>query len=79
MFTLMSLWLRPYWDLVEYHVTLRYEDGGGAEPVHLVKTGTMDCGFDTTPEAILAHLGRGLVQQAMDTGLDQPVPDLGTR
>jgi hypothetical protein len=63
MLTLCSLWFRPYWDLVEYHVTLRYEDGPGVEPIHVVKTGTLDAGTDTTAEAILLHLSAVLVQQ----------------
>jgi hypothetical protein len=60
MFTFMSLWARPYWDLMEYRVTLRYEDGSGAEPVHLLKEGTIEVGADSTPEEMLLHLARVL-------------------
>lgn len=68
MFTFISLWARPYWDLVEYSVTLRWQDDGDSEPVFLTKDGTLQVPGDSTPEEILLHLAEALRRQAVAAG-----------
>lgn len=63
MFTFLTLWFRPYWDNVEYHATLRYEQGDGTPPVHLSREGTIGVPGDSTPEQMLLFLAKLLVQQ----------------
>lgn len=73
LFTHITLWARPYWDLLEYHVSLRYEGGDGAEPVHLVKEGTLDVGADRTPEEMLLHLARFLQVGQISPSLERDI------
>ena len=65
-FTLISVWLKPYWDLCDYHVSLRYEDAGGGSPVTITKEGTLALPGDYAPEDALLALGRLLVQQGAE-------------
>ena len=69
-----TLWLKPYWDLVEYQVSLRYVDGCGGEPVWIQKEGTLHVGPDTGPDQILLALARHLEDEAARPDLQRNVP-----
>jgi exopolysaccharide biosynthesis protein len=76
-FTFMHLWARPYWDLVDYHVLLRWQDDDDSEPVELAKDGTLQVPGDASPDEILLHLARHLerVARASASQGDARVPD----
>jgi hypothetical protein len=77
-FTFMHLWARPYWDLVEYHVMLRWQDDGAAAPVDLEKDGTLQVPGDSTPEEILLALAEHLRRQAVAAGAQRHARVNGT-
>jgi hypothetical protein len=63
-FTFMSLWFRPYWDLIEYHACLRYEDGSGSEPVDMTCQGSLSVPGATTPGEMLVAVARAVEARA---------------
>jgi hypothetical protein len=63
-FTFMSLWFRPYWDLIEYHACLRYEDGSGAEPVDMTCQGSLSVPGDMSPGELLVAVARAVEARA---------------
>lgn len=65
MFTFMTLWFRPYWDLIEYHAMLRYEDGSGAEPVDMTCQGSVSVEGDKSPAQMLVAVARAIEQRAV--------------
>lgn len=67
-FTQIALWAKPYWDLVEWHVTLTWRDDEDSEAVVLHKGGTLTVPSDASPEDILSALARHLQQTSMPAG-----------
>lgn len=56
MFTSISLWIRPTWDVADYSVTATWKDDDLAVPVVLSKQGTMECPPYAGPGEMLSAL-----------------------
>lgn len=67
MFTFMSLWFRVYWDLIEYHAVLRYEDGSDAPAVDMVCQGTLSVEGDRSPGEMLVLVAKAVEARACST------------
>lgn len=73
MFTFMSLWFRPTWDLIEWHAMLRYEDGSGSTPVDMTCQGSLSVPGDSSPGEMLVAVSKAVERQAVSRVSEQSV------
>jgi hypothetical protein len=69
----MSLWFRPYWDLIEWHACLRYEDGSGSEPVDMTCQGSLSVPGVTSPADMLVAVSKAVQARAVANIAEQSV------
>lgn len=73
MWTSITLWVHPYWELADYGVTATWTEPGDDEGVVMTRQGTIEAGADTTPLEVLQTLVRVLKQPCIERAPHAPL------
>lgn len=72
MWTSITLWVHPYWELADYSVSATWTEPGDSEGLTMVRQGTIEAGADSSPVEVLQTLVRCLKQPRAGEGTYPP-------